>query len=195
MCSIFTAIQAQSNAHIPLHCLHRGMSQTHVLKSPGTLCIYYKACRGGRLVEKRWLNDSKAAGSLAAVSWKLEADWYYLFSAPKQGLSSEVISPKLLWGCCTANHFMLRPYWRNALEKGVYVCLKAIHSHSVTLCILLHFQLNLKCKKKPSHKTNKRGYYSGCIKLWMHMRKCGTQHDTNTHCHTSCPQVTHPIMI
>lgn len=39
---------------------------------------------------------------------------------------------------------------------------------------------------------SKRGYYSGCIKLWMHMSKHGTQRDTNTHCHASCPMVTHP---
>lgn len=130
-----------------LRCLHTGMSHKRMFSnSPEHYRFIMKACRGGRLLWKRWLHHSEAAGSLAAVSRELEWDWCYLFTAPKRGLSGvKQLAPKTAVGLLHCEPFYAASLSKKCTrEGGTYGCLKAMHSHSVTLCILLHYELNLK---------------------------------------------------
>lgn len=77
-----------------------------------------------------------------------------------------------------------------------------------TLCCVLTEEMHLRkgcmCVWKQHYSTQlhkktekKRAgcFLGGCIRPRIHMSKYGTQRDTNTNCHASCPPILQPIMI
>lgn len=67
-----------------------------------------------------------------------------------------------------------------------------------TLCCVLTEEMHLSdacvCQKETpvlsyTRKDSRGGFLGGCMKPRIHMSKYGTQQDTNTHCHASCPPI------
>lgn len=68
-----------------------------------------------------------------------------------------------------------------------------------TLCCVLTEEMHLCTVLSYIRKQRKKRagcfFWGGCIRPRIHMSKYGTQRDTNTNCHASCPPILEPIII